>query len=106
MKVLLDEMIPVDLRLALTGHDVYTVTFMGWKSKQNGELMQLMIDHGFEAMITNDRQMRHQQSRAKVRVPVLVTQLPKPELPEMLELVPDILRLLATNPPPGFHHVP
>ena len=105
MKVLLDEMMPVDLRLHLPGHQVLTVSYMGWKSVRNGLLMGLMLANGFEAMITNDRQMRNQQAPSWVKLPIVVTHVKKPKLPHMLKLVPDILRLLATRPPPGFHHV-
>ena len=34
MKVLLDENLPLDFRYFLTGHDVFTVSFMGWKGNR------------------------------------------------------------------------
>lgn len=45
MKILLDEC--VDQRLAedFTGHEALTVAQMGWKSKQNGELLTLGANH-------------------------------------------------------------
>ena len=39
MKVLLDENLPVALRLHLTGHEVFTATYQGWSGKTNGELL-------------------------------------------------------------------
>ena len=41
MRVLLDESVPVQVRVALTGHDVATVTGMGWKGRDNGDLLTL-----------------------------------------------------------------
>jgi len=38
MKLLLDENLPVDLRLFLVGHEAITVAHMGWKGLRNGEL--------------------------------------------------------------------
>ena len=105
MKVLLDEMMPVALRHHLPGHEVFSIEYMGWKSKRNGELMALMLNHGFDAMLTNDQNMREQQAPDWVQVPLLVTQLSNTKLSLLLEVIPDILRLLATNPPPGFHPV-
>ena len=106
MKVLLDENLDPDLRKALVGHEVFSVRYLGWNGKSNGELMDLMTADGFEAMITNDHHIQHQQPASRVRVAVLVTTLQRPDLPYLLQLVPDLLRVLATNPPPGFYHIP
>ena len=54
MKILLDEC--VDERLAddFAGYNVLTVLQMGWKGKQNGELLAL-AEKRFEAFVTTDR---------------------------------------------------
>ena len=39
MRVLLDESVPVQVRAALPGHDVHTVSSLGWKGRENGELL-------------------------------------------------------------------
>ena len=56
MKILLDEC--VDQRLAddFVGHEVSTVAGMGWKSKQNGELLTLAASE-FDIFITTDRNL-------------------------------------------------
>ena len=41
MKMLLDESVPWKLRELLVGHDVWTVNYLGWDSKSNGELLKL-----------------------------------------------------------------
>ena len=55
MKLLLDEC--VDWRLArdIVGHEVKTARQMGWTSIQNGELLSLAIQSGFEG-VHNRRQ--------------------------------------------------
>ena len=106
MKVLLDENLDPDLRKALIGHESYSVRYMGWTGKSNGELMRLMKASGFDVMITNDHHIRHQQPTSRVTVAVLVTRLPRPDLAFLLQLVPDILRILNDRPGPGFYDVP
>jgi hypothetical protein len=36
MKVLLDECVTHELRPPVTGHDVYTVAYLGWSGTRNG----------------------------------------------------------------------
>ncbi len=60
--MLLDENLPHDLRTLLTGHDVRTVAYQGWKALRNGELIQAAEDAGFDVVLTADRNMRYQQN--------------------------------------------
>jgi hypothetical protein len=39
VRVLLDENVPVDLAAELPGHEVFTVTRLGWSGLKNGELL-------------------------------------------------------------------
>jgi predicted nuclease of predicted toxin-antitoxin system len=54
MKLLLDECIPHRLRLHLSGHDAYSVAYMGWGGIKNGRLLALAAADGFEALVTTD----------------------------------------------------
>jgi predicted nuclease of predicted toxin-antitoxin system len=62
MKVLLDENLPHRLRLAFPEHEVFTADYMGWAGIQNGNLLRLMEEAGFEVFITADRKMKGQQN--------------------------------------------
>lgn len=63
MKLLLDEQIPRRLmHRLLPHHDAITVQYMGWGGKKNGELLQLLQEHQFEAFLTADKRMRHEQN--------------------------------------------
>ena len=57
MRILLDECVPRRLGRELAGHDVRTVPEMGWSSKRNGELLQLMAAQGFEVFLTVDQNL-------------------------------------------------
>ena len=51
------------IKRELDNHDVHHVVVdMGWSSKRNGELLQLMLKEGFEALLTVDRNLEFQQN--------------------------------------------
>src|SRR3954453_16732655 len=62
MLLLLDECVPRPLIHDLIGHDVRHVVDMGWSSKRNGELLQLMIAAQFAALLTVDQNLEFQQN--------------------------------------------
>jgi len=72
VKVLFDQGAPVPLRLLLPGHDVSTAYEMGWSTLLNGELLKAAEGAGFAAMLTTDKNMRHQQSVTGSSLGVLV----------------------------------
>ncbi len=72
MKVLFDQGTPVPLRRALSGHEVSTAYEMRWSTLVNGDLLAAAETEGFDAIITTDKNIRHQQSVAGRRFGVLV----------------------------------
>ena len=66
MRLLLDECVPRPLKRDLVGHDVHHVVDMGWSSKRNGELLQLMVADGFDALLTVDQSLEFQQNLGAV----------------------------------------
>jgi hypothetical protein len=75
VKILLDECGDERLAHDLAGHDALTVRPMGWKGKQNGELLALAEKH-FEAFVTTDRNRSFQQNLARLSIAVLVLTAP------------------------------
>ena len=67
MKILLDECVDERLAYDFAGHDVLTVRQMGWKGKQNGELLAL-AEKQFEAFVTTDRNLSFQQNLTRFRI--------------------------------------
>jgi hypothetical protein len=63
-RILLDENLPIALKRLLAGHEVATVKDMGWKGTQNGALLALAQQSGFEVLITGDKNLTYQQNRA------------------------------------------
>lgn len=59
---MLDENVHNKLKFRFSGHDVITVRDMNWSGKRNGELMKLMLEYGFDLLITLDKGFEHQQN--------------------------------------------
>jgi predicted nuclease of predicted toxin-antitoxin system len=62
MKILVDENIDEAFHEFMPLHDVLHLVHLGWKGKLNGELLSLASESNFEAFITADKNMVHQQN--------------------------------------------
>jgi len=72
MKLLLDENLPKKLKNDFIEHSVFTVSDMVWNGKKNGELLQAMIDNGFDVLLSFDKNLQHQQNFNKYPVAVFL----------------------------------
>jgi predicted nuclease of predicted toxin-antitoxin system len=72
MKLLLDENLPKRLKNDFAEHEIYTVRDKGWNGIKNGQLLQLMVDNGFHALLTFDKNLQHQQNFQKYTITVFV----------------------------------
>ena len=95
MKVLLDECLPVDFRLHLAGHDAHTAEWAGFKGLKNGELLCEMENAGYQALLTTDQSIPHQQNLATLKISILVICSPTNQLEDLLPLVEAILAKLT-----------
>lgn len=106
MKVLLDEDLPKKLRYRLLpNHEGVSVQDMGWRGKKNGELLRLMETFGFQALMTGDRQMQHQQNWRNYPLPVLTLHAKGDQYEDYNALIPQVLALLARPGLAGGVHV-
>ena len=71
MRILFDHGTPAPLRRALIGHAVSTAHEMAWTELDNGALLEAAETH-FDALITTDRNLRHQQNLTGFRLAILV----------------------------------
>ncbi len=72
MKILFDQGTPLPLRRHLRPHRVDSAAELGWSKLQNGELLDRAEAAGYEALVTTDQQLRHQQKLEGRRIRVLV----------------------------------
>src|ERR1700687_5050778 len=102
MRILLDECVPRPLRREFPGHDVRTVPEMGWSGKKNGELLQLMVQQGFEVFLTVDQNLRFQQNLKGAAVAIIVLVAPSNRLADLIPLVPKVQGELGSIQPGRF----
>ena len=63
MRILFDKNVPVGARAFLAGHEVRTVVEMGWPDQlENGKLLEVAEQSGFDVMVTSDQNIRYQQN--------------------------------------------
>lgn len=102
MKLLLDENIPRQLKRDIVDHhEVFTVREKRWNGKLNGALLTLMLAEGFEALVTADKNLQHQQNFNKYPIPVLVLHTYRITYKDFRPLVPRLLKPLKTDLPNG-----
>ncbi len=99
MKLLLDENLPHDLRHSLPGHDVYTVAFMGWSGVTNGVLLGKAGESAFDAVLSKDSGIEHEQSLTRLPVAVVLLRAKSNAMDDIRPLVPALLAALDTLAP-------
>jgi len=71
-------------------HEVVTVRDMGWNGIKNGPLLQLMIENGFHALLTFDKNLQHQQNFKKYTIAVFVLSAVNNTYIELTKLTPKV----------------
>ena len=71
MKILLDECVPLQVRHALTEHEVTTAQRMGWGGISNGDLLDKAEQENFQIFILADKNLRYQQNLSRRRIAIL-----------------------------------
>ncbi len=100
MRVLLDENLNWRLKHDLPGHNVESVPLLGWAGIQNGALLRKAVESGFDALITMDSNMVHQQDLSLHAIAVIVLRARSNRLEDTRPLMPAVVRAL-TNAPKG-----
>jgi hypothetical protein len=98
VRILLDENLPVDLAAELAGHEVATVTGMGWQGIRNSDLLR-RAQGRFEVLLTMDRKLEFQQNIAEYRLAVLVLVAHSNRMAHLRPLVLGILNALKKTQP-------
>jgi hypothetical protein len=103
MKILFDQGTPVPLRNHLPLHAVETAYEKGWSDLTNGDLLARAEAEGFDALITTDQNLRHQQNLTGRRISVVV--LMTTSWPRIREHVALVVRALEASRPGGYEEV-
>jgi predicted nuclease of predicted toxin-antitoxin system len=87
VRILLDECVPRKLASEFMGHSVETVRSMGWRGIKNGELLQRVVDSGFEVFITVDKNLEYQQKLSVLPLSIIVLESFRNTLAELRPLI-------------------
>jgi hypothetical protein len=106
VNTLLDECVPRPLKGSFTaqGHSCLTVPEAGFAGKTNGELLRL-AQNRFDAFITLDKGLPHQQNLGKLKIAVLIVRAKTNQMMDVLPHVPVCLAALATIKPGEVRYV-
>jgi predicted nuclease of predicted toxin-antitoxin system len=103
VKVLLDENLDHSLRKYLSGHDVVTVSFMGWAGLKNGELLRVAESNGVEVLVTGDRTLHYEQNLTERRLAIVV--LSAIQLPIIMRNLSKVIAAIDRATPGSFQAV-
>ncbi len=101
MRLLLDENLPKRLKLDFPEHEIYTVRDRQWNGLKNGELLKRMLDNGFDALLTFDKNLQHQQNFSKYTITVLVLTAKSNRYEELTKLTPKVKKHLNSGQLPA-----
>lgn len=96
MRVLLDENVDRLLKsLFAADFEVFSVRERGWNGKNNGELLRL-AEREFDAFVTMDRNLEHQQNLSALNLAVIVLRARSNAYPVVAPLMPEMNEVLRT----------
>lgn len=99
MRILIDECLNWRLGRALLGHFAVSTQKMGWSGVQNGKLLRLAVEHGFDVFVTGDRNLMFQQKVTEFAIAVVVLEAAGTQLHQTLPLMPKVLAQLPALKP-------
>ena len=94
MLLLLDENLPKKLKQDFPEHQVFTIRDKGWQGLKNGILLQKLLENNFQALITYDKNLQHQQNFKKYQIIVFVLSARVNTYSQLTKLSPQIIDLL------------
>lgn len=96
--MLLDECVPRKLKHDLPGHDVRTVTEMGWSGIKNGPLLRRAAQE-FDVFLTVGQGVEYQQNLVGLDLAVVVIVAPTNDIDDLRPLMPRVRESLSSASP-------
>ena len=98
MKLLLDESLPRDLATSFPDtFEIKTVAEMGWSGTENGKLLTLAANAGFNALITVDKNIEYQQNLDTLPIAIIVLSAPRNTIHYLQPLIPEVVLTLKDD---------
>lgn len=98
MRILLDENLDWRLGKFLPGHEVKSVTRLGWAGLKNGALLA-RAQESFDVLVTMDNPMVSQQKLSKFDIAIVILRAPSNRLADTSPLMPKVLVRLSKLKP-------
>jgi predicted nuclease of predicted toxin-antitoxin system len=95
MRLLLDENLPKRLKKDFPNQKIYTVRDKGWNGIKNGQLLQLMSEEDFNALLTFDKNLQHQHNFQKYTFTIFVLSALNNTYIELTKLSPKVHEYLS-----------
>lgn len=103
MRILFDQGTPVPLRKVLNPHHVETAFERGWSTLDNGELLAMAEQEGFEVFVTTDRNPPDQQNLRSGSIAIVV--LSSTSWPRIQKAITAVKDAIDTALPGSFKEV-
>ncbi len=94
MRILLDECVTKHLKPHLSDYEVSTVREMHWSGIKNGKLIALCREHGFDVLLTIDKNFKYQQNIDKYPVTIVILNSFTSKAEELITYLPAFKRQL------------
>jgi hypothetical protein len=104
MRILFDQGTPVPLRRYLTSHVVDTAFERGWSALQNGALLNVAEQEGYDLLMTTDQNLRYQQRLADRQLSIIV--LLSTSWPRIQLRIDTIQVAVANSVTGGYQEIP
>ncbi len=101
MRLLLDENLPKRLKGDFPEHEVFTVRDKQWNGIKNGELLKLLVDNSYDALLTFDKNLQQQQNFLKYTLTVFVLTAKINQYSELTKLTPKVKKYLNDGQMPA-----
>ena len=88
MRLLLDKNLPKRLKQDFLAHEVFTASEKSWNGIKNGELLKRLLQNNFDALLTFDKNLQHQQNFQKYTITVFVMSAKMNTYEELKKLTP------------------
>jgi predicted nuclease of predicted toxin-antitoxin system len=72
MKILFDNGAPKPIARCLTGHEITYARRIGWHELENGELIQIAEEAGYEVLLSTDKNIRYQQNLSGRKIALVI----------------------------------
>src|ERR1700757_4213161 len=99
MKVLLDECVARKLKRSSSDHQCFTVPEAGLSGEENGELLRLAEQRGFQVFLMIDKGFEFEQNVTGSSLSVLVVRARSSQLKDLFPHVPEILQRVRSARP-------